>query len=301
MGIPAHIPANLDFSTLSLQYPYDNLPAGKKNADYLYYFCGLLVDRRARYKGEHPEYGEYFPLCSTRLREIHDNYNLYIDYLLKAGVIQTDNRFIAGEKCLGYKFTDTYSGQLHRTQVIDNYMLSNKLKRHRIIHEKQAKRQLRQYGYLTKWYFCGGLEIDEPAALVWIEQYKQSRLEAIKKISSTAAREKKSKVVIDTCEDWKMMVDRIHQGQLGYTDFTVDKFAGRFHGILTYMKKELRNFLTFRGQKLVSVDIKNCQPYLSTVFLQPAFWSPEPVEGSTLIQLKKTKPIQGIHFSSVLQ
>ena len=291
MSIFAHVPSNLDFNTLAQQYPYSNLPAGKKNADYLYYFSGVLVDRRARYKGEHPEYGDYFPLCSSRLRDIHDNYNLYMDYLVLAQVVETDSRFIAGEKCLGYKFTDNYSGQLYRTQEIDNYMLSNKVKQHRINYENEAKQRLRRYGYLTKWYFCGGLSIDKPAALVWVDQYKNSQLEAIKSsASSPAVRDMKSKAIIDTCEDWKVMVGRIHAGQLRYTDFTVDDFAGRFHGILTYTKKELRDFMSFRGQQLVSVDIKNCQPYLSTVFLEPAFWAANSLEGSTLIQLRKIKP-----------
>jgi hypothetical protein len=49
---------------------------------------------------------------------------------------------------------------------------------------------------------------------------------------------------------------------------------------------------------MVSVDIKNCQPYLSTVFLQPEFWASQIAPGSTLIQLKKIKPNLHKVFSS---
>ena len=58
----------------------------------------------------------------------------------------------------------------------------------------------------------------------------------------------------------------------------IDDHVHRLHSVLTNMQKEFRNFLTYNGQELVSIDIKNSQPYLSCVLFNPAFWS----ENSTL-------------------
>jgi hypothetical protein len=53
---------------------------------------------------------------------------------------------------------------------------------------------------------------------------------------------------------------------------SVDPNVHRFHSNLTCMKSIYRNLLTYDGQKLVSIDIKNSQPYLSTKLLDPKFW-----------------------------
>lgn len=47
----------------------------------------------------------------------------------------------------------------------------------------------------------------------------------------------------------------------------VDETSGRFHSIVTNMAKGLRPFLRIKGEPLVNIDIKNSQPYLSTIIL----------------------------------
>jgi len=38
------------------------------------------------------------------------------------------------------------------------------------------------------------------------------------------------------------------------------------------MRSVIRNAVTYDGQKLISIDIKNSQPYLSTILLSRSFW-----------------------------
>lgn len=49
--------------------------------------------------------------------------------------------------------------------------------------------------------------------------------------------------------------------------YRVDDTSGRFHSNITNMNKGLRQFLRIRGEPLVNIDIKNSQPYLSTILL----------------------------------
>jgi hypothetical protein len=46
-----------------------------------------------------------------------------------------------------------------------------------------------------------------------------------------------------------------------------DSTSGRFHSNITIMPKGLRQFLRINGQLLVNLDLKNSQPYFSTVLL----------------------------------
>ena len=49
--------------------------------------------------------------------------------------------------------------------------------------------------------------------------------------------------------------------------YSVDKTSGRFHSNVTNLAKGLRPYLRVNGEPLVNIDIKNSQPYLSTIIL----------------------------------
>ena len=49
--------------------------------------------------------------------------------------------------------------------------------------------------------------------------------------------------------------------------YTVDRTSGRFHSNLTNLPKYLRKCIRIKNTPLVNIDIKNCQPYLSTILL----------------------------------
>jgi hypothetical protein len=65
-------------------------------------------------------------------------------------------------------------------------------------------------------------------------------------------------------------INKIANGQFYYN---IDDNVGRFHSNLTNLNKELRNFITYNGQHLVNVDIKNSQPLLSTLLLNTDFYN----------------------------
>ncbi|MDD3978510.1 MAG: hypothetical protein PHI15_10235, partial [Methanomicrobium sp.] len=66
------------------------------------------------------------------------------------------------------------------------------------------------------------------------------------------------------------IIDRIEKKQFY---LSVDENVGRFHSNLTNLKKEIRNYITYNGQKLVNVDIKNSQPLFSTLLFNKDFYN----------------------------
>lgn len=77
---------------------------------------------------------------------------------------------------------------------------------------------------------------------------------------------------------------RLVNGDIFYSR---DKTEGRFHSNATTLKRELRPYLRVNGQRLANIDIKNSQPYLSTIILT----YPSKVAGMT----------KNIAFSMLLQ
>jgi hypothetical protein len=76
---------------------------------------------------------------------------------------------------------------------------------------------------------------------------------------------------------------RIQNGDIFYS---VDQTSGRFHSNVTNMSKELRPYLRIQGQQLVNIDVKNCQPYLSTIILTDpgkVSWMTDNVEFARLL------------------
>src|ERR1035437_9856543 len=50
----------------------------------------------------------FIPVNATILRRKIRNAKQYLDYLVEAGVLECDNRYINGEKSRGYKFAQGY-------------------------------------------------------------------------------------------------------------------------------------------------------------------------------------------------
>lgn len=54
--------------------------------------------------------------------------------------------------------------------------------------------------------------------------------------------------------------------------YTVDDTGNRLHTNLTNLPAEVRNFITYAGRPLVSIDIRNSQPYMSLALFERKFW-----------------------------
>ena len=60
--------------------------------------------------------------------------------------------------------------------------------------------------------------------------------------------------------------------------YTIDSTSGRFHSNVTNCPKGFRPYLRVNGEPLINIDVKNCQPYLSTIILT------DPLKASTFAE-----------------
>lgn len=241
-----------------------NLKKGK-----LIFIMDALINSRAKHRSELNEHDKKFaPLSTEILQEVVYDYKNYLNFLVDTGIWLSDNHFIPGEKCKGYCFNIPYDGQRLKEERIDCYILKKAKRRALDKRNKELKKSMWGYGYLTKWWETDKLKIDLIAVDAWLALYEKENIQLIKDDSKKKKAER-IKRAIDTTEDFKQLARNINYHKAHYS-FSGD--GHRFYTPISNLKRELRNFLTYDGQPLVEVDIKNSQPFLSIKLFDLSFW-----------------------------
>jgi hypothetical protein len=191
-------------------------------------------------------------------------YNNYLQYLVSNNILECDNQYISGEISREYRFTLPYQ-TFNKEVVITKYTLVKNLKPFYLPKMKPGGR----YHYLTKW-FNVDLTIDYSAA----DDYLY--LEYLANCNAGIA-----------FPEYRYNITNCNAIRLRDHDFYyhVDSTVNRFHSNLTSSKKCLRNFISYGGSGLVAIDIKNCQPWLSTLMFNPAFYEKRKRSSSSLFTL----------------
>ncbi len=255
-----YIPENLDIDQLM----YDNPPnfiKYKCKRDKLLYIIHLinalpLYNKDLLFEG-------FVSLNSTILQDKISNYKEYLDYLINdLKIIETDNQYVAGFKSKGYKLVDKYKTEVAIHTVTD-FTFYKKLKYER----NKRNASVGHLNYLTKW-FNDKLKIDIDYVNEFLkEEYKLKDNNEL--LWDYDRSRKKYKEPIAQLNHAKISAEKINR-----EDYYLlhDDNVYRFHSNLTNMRSVVRNAVTYDGQKLISIDIKNSQPYLSTILLSRSFW-----------------------------
>ncbi len=228
--------------------------------DKLFYILSLIHEIPARNKRNGMSENGYTNLNSTLLQKFIYEYRNYLDYLIFHDVIKCNNRYKPGERSKGYRLRQEYKGQVIFA-TIQNPVLIRKLKGY-----KWETSTTKNYIYLKKW--MDGLEIDFNSALDHIQTQYAYRMH------HPEAREwdfKKNRYK-DPVEQYNSANINIYYLKDKRFYFFVDPNVGRLHTNLTNIQSDLRNFITWKGQKLTSIDISNSQPYLSSKLFSPSFY-----------------------------
>ncbi|MFC5193628.1 hypothetical protein ACFPIK_17780 [Algoriphagus aquatilis] len=265
------IPSSFDIEKLIEKDPPSFLGKKKSNLDNFYYLIDLLLEK-SLFDDLSKSMG-YVELYSNDLQKnLAHNYKDYLDYLKKHGIIQqapqkymksSQNAFIKGV-CYAYRLNFPYENDLS-IRLIPIIGEVHKKRRKPLIKAQIAAQEsvFKKYPILTKWF--EHLEIDLMGSRKWIDSHPKYRLpmgwiKGYKKGESNPQLRRLKAL---------HAIEKIYNKEYR---FSIDDNVGRFHSNLTNLKSELRNFLTWKGQKLVSVDIKNSQPLLSLMLLDKSWY-----------------------------
>lgn len=282
------IPNNLEFNELFDKYPIDKYQA--ITTDKLAFICYSIIQVSIKYRNDTDELNPFVPLCSSLLKSKIQNYHICKEYLIYSKVIECNEHYISGELSKGFRFTDNYFGKgfkkyevagssFKRSSGSNNYKYQNKL-------NLRAK-------HLFKYLEDGNLKLNKPAAIIYLEKARETHLEEISKQPYTQAHELLKNSINDRYDKYLMMVEQFEESCLIHN---IDRSGFRFFTSITNLKKELRSFITYDNQQLVSLDFKCSQPYLSLILFNHDFYSSD--LGKESVTLRKIHPVLYQHLRS---
>lgn len=257
---PIYMPKNLDLEVQLKTTP----PKFKYHIDNFKYILNAIVSRKIILKAFLDE--EFTALNAKKLQKKIRAYNEYLAYLIDNGIIETDNQYIVGSKSRGYRIASEYRKEGFRIDNISKIQLTGK----RIGEWAKDLQFKADYHYLLKW-FNSKLKIKVDAAKGYLKQLWKQDIQ--QKVNNADDRYLRRLATVETLDK-------------GIYHTNVDTTVKRFNSNLTNIKSDLRDFITYDGQQLCAVDVKNSQPFISTVLLAGDFYNPQH-KGVNLYSLSK--------------
>lgn len=274
------IPANLDLEQLLTNNPPESPGI---NQDYLACICNEIIKLKVSSNDQYRKGNQMVKLYSLILHEKMYSYRACLDYLIQAKVILCDNSYILGVESMGYDFTEIFIGAGFKDYIVKNPWIKRRWLNQDDLRREERSRKLNSVQHLVQ-FFNEKLVIDKEGARKWIADNLGASLDYITDtVLDSTKREFELIHTLDNHDLYQLMAQRLVSRDF---HFLVDDSGHRFHSPLTNMKGKLRNFLTYDGKELVSLDIKNCQPYLSCLLFQLSFYD----NNTDAFSLKKIYP-----------
>ena len=253
-----YIPENLDIDEMLTTNP----PNFKYDRDNFVYIASLPYSIMESFRNRDKEYEialteGYVPFYSRIIKQKVDKYADYLKYFKDNGVLECDGKSSHNSgKCLWYRFTLEYTTTPKPVTIRRRSLIQQLINRtHPNIEEDEIlpKTPLSEVFYLTTW-FNSALRIDKEKAITFLQNLYEIDCET--KGIGYAQRRHNSLMV---------SVLKIYNNECS-NNLSIDRKGRRFYSPLTNLKSELRAYVTYDNQKLVSLDLKNSQPFFSLVF-----------------------------------
>ena len=209
------------------------------------------------------------PVCAEIVQRVVDNYKDYFEFLIATQIIISDGQYKIGEKCTGFAFNEPYNSQKLIETVVTDHRIKKSVKREMERRDKEWEGTTIGYKYFTQHWKTDKLDIDVDGAFKCIEALISQKIHLIPAGYSKRVRAEKEARIRAVEQDFKQHVLRIKAKNYNY------RFSGlchRFFNPISNLKRELRNFLTYKGETLVDIDISNSQPFMSLALFNPEFW-----------------------------
>ncbi|MCB0478239.1 MAG: hypothetical protein KDC84_08755 [Crocinitomicaceae bacterium] len=202
-------------------------------------------------------------LHSTLLKNsLGKKYKAYLEILEHHRVILRDDAYSAGRHSKGIRFNPMYMEAPITRVHIKNPRFTKKLTKDEsekmISHKDKLKKA---YPELYKNIIAANLSINKEEALKYIKGLHRQEL--------LDHRQNPHKVHPD--HFYEQRYSKIMAISERENKMSVDKFGRRAHYFMTNLDSDLRKFITLDGEPLVSLDLKNSQPYLLNILLKDGF------------------------------
>ena len=180
------------------------------------------------------------PLSIEYIRKLVPKGEKYLLSLIDLGIIQRSGQYVPGECCYQYNFAPEYNSRFLSFPLIDPKLIRRIRGTWDLIRKESAK-QIRSHS--DQVIYLKQLTIADEYYSFLKSEYKTDTNQFNSIVGSAT---------------------RIINGDIFYS---IDNTSGRFHSNVTNICKGLRQFLRIKNEPLVNIDIKNSQPYLSTIIL----------------------------------
>jgi hypothetical protein len=228
-----YIPENIDFSLILNKNDY-------KHIDKFAYVISRIYEERVINK-TFSKY-DYVPLKFQYLAYIIGKRKIsyILDKLIEYRLVERDNKYIVGQKSIGYRLTKKYFDCKFIKHEVKEVRLINKLIKRKDINIKdniKLKPQEHLYNCLKQ------VNIDYKSALNDINRIKNKEKKNSDRISIDKIKNK----------DWF---------------YVIDKISNRNHSNISNLSTDIRKHLKYKNKNLYNIDIKNSQPYIFSILIK---------------------------------
>ena len=184
--------------------------------------------------------GEPAQLQIDYIKKLVPQGDKYLLKLIDLGIIERSGNAVKGQTSYKYNFSPEYQSK-YVSFPLNNASLIRRIEKAQETFRKEAAKSIR--GHSEQTTYLRQLTISD-GYNEFINSNYTSETDQFNSIAGSAT--------------------RIINRDIFYS---IDNTSGRFHSNITNMAKGLRPFLRIKGESLVNIDIKNSQPYLSTIIL----------------------------------
>lgn len=297
-SLTAFIPNNLELDKLLRLIP----PTFKYDKDDFLYLIDLMYKLASKQINDE-SFSFFIRPHSTLMQRRVRNYRKCLDYLVENKILIEDPQYIVNKKSRGFMFTNQYCTELKQTKITNQKLIKKILKFYKTeTNQPILNNDGLDIFYLLKWFENGKLKIDYPKAKAYLKSLYYQENKSIAEEEQYKKGSKSTDYNFEQSQNIKAIMrynSRLRPLILfNNSTFnpTVDKTAGRLHSVLTQLKSDLRQFITYNGEPLVAIDIVNSQPYLASVLLNEEKFKENKI--TKLIQLYNPKYISNNNTST---
>jgi hypothetical protein len=239
--LTGYIPEEVDWPELQKRLPFPK-EVNETGLNYILAYMVMWINFKHK-----KNYRKGVPINSIHLKKLFRKYNLFIKYLVDAGIILLKEKHKAGINSRKYDFTKKYRGSFKQIVTTDARLL----KCHYKLAAASKLETAARYPYLTKWF-------NEALFLDIIKFYTDNL--------SSGVDAAQLHNVTGTIEEVGYLDAAIRLSKQQFS-FVYDASSGRLHTSISSIKKVFRKYLHYNGMPLGQADLKASQIYFLTVFL----------------------------------